>query len=172
MPGVAKPAKRWCVGHEGPGAVHSIDDGFAMRLQRFTISDATRRLVSVCSTNQSLDYRTFQRIEENPRVCARLAFACGPRERRRGRKSAKFRESSLRAISLCPTPCDRRRADSRVGAFRRRTFALLSATKSAESASHLAASERCVLRTRDQLERPSACAGDCLFGARPILHDG
>ena len=45
-----------------------------------------------------------------------------------------FRESSLRAIFLCPTPCDRRHADSWVGAFRRRTFALLSATKSAESA--------------------------------------
>src|ERR1700693_6005944 len=63
------------------------------------------------STNQSLAYRTFQRIEENPRVCARFAFACGPRERRRGRKSPKFCESSLRAISLCPTPCDRRGAD-------------------------------------------------------------
>jgi len=33
---------------------------------------------------QSLDYRTFQRIERNPRVSARFAFACGPRERRRG----------------------------------------------------------------------------------------
>src|ERR1700686_2048948 len=99
------------------------------------------------STHQSLDYRTFQRIERNPRVSARFAFACGPRERRGGRKSAKFRESSLRAISLCPTPWDRRRADWWVGAFRRRTFALLWATKSAESASHLAASEQCVLRT-------------------------
>jgi len=46
---------------------------------------------------------TIQRIERNPRACARFAFACGPRERRRGRKSAKFRESSLRTISLCPT---------------------------------------------------------------------
>jgi len=32
------------------------------------------------STNQSLAYRTFQRIERNPRVSARFAFACGPRE--------------------------------------------------------------------------------------------
>src|ERR1019366_9194146 len=63
-----------------------------------------------CSTNQSLDYRTFQRIERNPRVCARFAFACGPRAGRRCRKAPKFRESSLRAISPCPTPCDRRRA--------------------------------------------------------------
>src|SRR5882762_2100696 len=77
-------------------------------------------------------------------MCLRLRTPEG----RRGRKSAKFRESSLRAIFLCPTPCDRRRADSwGGGAFRRRTFALLSTTKGAESASHLAASEQCVLRT-------------------------
>jgi hypothetical protein len=40
-----------------------------------------------------------------------------------------------------------RDADWRVRALRRRAFALLSATKSAESASHLAAPEQCVLRT-------------------------
>jgi hypothetical protein len=34
-----------------------------------------------CSTNQSLDYRTFQRIERNPRVCARFAFAMRTPER-------------------------------------------------------------------------------------------
>src|ERR1700730_17793294 len=35
---------------------------------------------STTSTNQSLDYRTIQRIERNPRACARFACACGPRE--------------------------------------------------------------------------------------------
>jgi hypothetical protein len=65
----------------------------------------------VLPDHQPVDYRTFQRIEGNPRVSARFAFACGPSERRHGRKSPKFRESSLRAISLCPTPCNRRHAD-------------------------------------------------------------
>src|SRR3981081_926513 len=41
-----------------------------------------------CSTNQSLDPRTFQRIEEIRACARRFAFACGPRERRGGRKSA------------------------------------------------------------------------------------
>jgi len=42
------------------------------------------------------------------RACARFAFACGPREGCRGRKSAKFRDSSLRTIFPCPTRCDRK----------------------------------------------------------------
>jgi hypothetical protein len=32
------------------------------------------------STNHSLAYRTFRRIERNLRVCAGFAFACGPRD--------------------------------------------------------------------------------------------
>jgi hypothetical protein len=74
----------------------------------YGMDDPNPRSNPFCSTNQSLAYRVFQRIQENPRVCARFVFACGPRERRRRRKSPKFSESSLRAASLCPTPCDRR----------------------------------------------------------------
>jgi len=51
-------------------------------------------------------------------MCLRLRTPEG----RRGRKSAKFRESSLRAIFLCPTPCDRRRADSWGGSVQAQDF--------------------------------------------------
>jgi len=77
---------------------------------------------STPSTIQSFISRTFRRIERNPRVGARFPFAGGRRERRRGRKSPKFRESSLRAISLCPTQWDRRRADWWVGSVQAQDF--------------------------------------------------
>src|ERR1700682_6112730 len=123
--GCVPTSKRW------PRAKFSLGGAVAQLGEHYVRNVGVEGSNPFCSTIQSLAYRTFQRIARNPRVCARFAFACGSRERRRGRKSAKFRESSLRAISLCPTPCDRRRADWWVGAFRRRTFALLSATKGA-----------------------------------------
>src|SRR3981189_845232 len=98
------------------------------------------------STNQSFDYRTFQRIEGNPRVCARFALACGPRERRRGANQPNFanplcaRFPYVRPHGTGGVPI----GGSEPGAGLSFFFRL---QRAPESASPLAASERCVLRT-------------------------
>jgi hypothetical protein len=54
------------------------------------------------STIQSLDFRTSQRIDRNPRVCARFAIERGPGEPLFLRDSSKLGNSSLGAILLGP----------------------------------------------------------------------
>ena len=119
----AKPVRlirRRCADfHHGPerNAALQQQAGYMTAIAHQAIGAATLRTgldpymsvrIPSAPTNQSLDYRTIQRIERNPRVCARFAFTCGPGlgDRRRGRKSAKSRESSPRAIP-CVRPHER-----------------------------------------------------------------
>ena len=55
-----------------------------------------------CSTPQSLDFRTSQRIARNARVCARFAIMDGPGERLGRRKSAESRKTYPGANLLGP----------------------------------------------------------------------